>query len=762
MHAFGRRTLVRSFWISLITVAALFAAVWFGGRGWLTQSVIPYEGSRVLQGLSAEVEVVFDARGIPRIYALTDADAMHALGWLHAGERLFQMELIRRMAAGELAELVGPAALELDILHRGFGFARSVAEQPPTLDPETTVLLQAYLAGINQHIDQAERLPPEFLLLGQPPRPWTQADILALAYYQTFYPLTLVQQIREAYLAVTEHFGPEAGTWLHNLTSRELSSVPALRITEASNTWVVAPERSKSGAALHASDPHLEFDIAPGLWYAVGMHSRETLDVLGVTVPGLPFVAMGHNGHIAWAFTVAPVDLFDLYRAERDPDRPNRVRGPDGWVTMNEQHEAIRVRDQAEAVEQTYRYTPWGKVVEENDVSVLILRWAGFELPLEPLLQQGLAINRARDFDRFRTAATDMAALSVNWSYSDRDGNIGYVQSTPVPVRKHDHFFQVLDAAEPTHHWRGFHPPQTRPHALNPDRGWLANANNLAAGPDWPFDLPGFYYQDRIRRASDLLESQPLFKQADMTRFQLDQVSDRALAWKDWLAETAEASGRDLIARDLRRWDGDMEVTSDVAGLFARWWGYLPRALFAGEEPGRPDWRSLRPITDRWLRASEEFADLTVRSRDEAALLALDDALRAGARPLGMIQTLHIRHPLAESGLLDRWLGLSRGPFAFGGDSASLNAAFSQFRSETATWRARAGASMRFTLDWDNPDAFTLNLALGQSGNPLSPHFDSFLGGFLDGTPWTVPWNEEMVRRQGSHILRLRPPTDQD
>ena len=752
-----RRTLVRSFWISLITVAALSAAVWFGGRGWLAQSLMPYEGTRIVDGLSGEVEIFFDGRGIARLYGQSDSDVVRALGWLHAGERLFQMELIRRMAAGELAALVGPAALELDIVHRGFGFARRIAEHPPDLDRETARLIDAYVAGINQFLADAERLPPEFILLGQAPRPWTRADVLAIAYYQTFYPLTLVQQIREAYLEISERFGPEAGAWLQTLSAQGVSSVPSLRMTEASNTWVVAPERSASGAALHASDPHLEFDIAPGLWYAVGLHSAETLDVVGVTAPGLPFVAMGHNGRIAWAFTVAPVDLFDLYRLERDPDDPDRVRGPDGWVRLTERRETIAVRDRERPVDQVYRYTPWGKVVEADEAEVLVLRWAGFELPLEPLIRQGLAINRAEDFDGFRDAAADMGALSVNWSYSDRAGNIGYVQSTPVPMRDHAQFFRVLDGADPRYHWGGFHPPQARPHAFNPDRGWLANANNLAAGPDWPFALPGFYYQDRIRRASDLLESQRRFDQADMTRLQLDRVSDRALAWKDWLAETAESSGRDLIARDLRRWDGDMDIRSDVAGLFARWWGHLPRALFDGEDADRPDWQTLRPITDRWLRDGEEAPDLAVRDRDEAAGLALDDALRAGARPLGMLQTLHVRHPLAQSTLLDRWLNLSRGPFPFGGDSTSLNAAFGRFDSETAHWRARAGASMRFTLDWDDPDRFTLNLALGQSGNPFSPHFDSFLDEFLDGTPWTVPWSEDRVRRQSLHQLRLVP-----
>ena len=753
-----RRLLLRSFWISLATVLVLAGALWFGGRVWLAQSLMPYEGEVRIDGLIEQVDIHFDARGIPRVYGKTDADVLTALGWLHAGERLFQMELIRRMARGELAELFGPVALEFDVLHRGFGFARRVDEDPPPIDAETSALIDAYLEGINARIQRDQRLPPEFVLLGETPRPWTSEDVLTVAYYQTFYPLTLVQQVRDAYLGITEEFGPEAGIWLHTLSDQGQPTIPSGRMTEASNTWTVAPERSASGQALHASDPHLEFDIAPGLWYAVGLHSDQNLNTVGVTAPGLPFVAMGHNGAIAWAFTVAPVDLFELYRVPRVSDDPDRILGPDGEAGLRTVTESIAVRGRDEPVEQSYSYAPFGKVVEQNEEQALILRWAGFEQPIEPLIRAGLALNRAADFNQFRSAASDMGALSVNWSYSDQAGNIGYVQSTPVPIRSHEQFFQVLDGTNPNYHWQGFHPPEARPWALNPAQGWLANANNLAAGPDWPYALPGFYYQDRIERAAEHLDGSDRHTQSDMTRFQLDQISDRALTWKGWLADIIEQSGRGRLADDMRTWDGDMRVDSDMAGLFARWWGYLPRALFETDDPGRPDWRELRPVTDAWLRAEVEFPELAVRDREEAAAMALEDALRAGARPLGMVQTLHIRHPLAESALLDRWLGLSRGPFAFGGDSASLNAMFGQFRTEPATWRARAGASMRFTLDWDDPERFTLNLALGQSGNPFSPHFDSFLAEFLSGEPWVVPWSEDEVQRNAASHLVLAPP----
>ena len=748
------RILKRSFWVSLVTVVVLIAAIWFGGRGWMERSVVPYSGEVNLSGLTGEVEVLFDPRGIPRIHATNDADALMTLGWLHAGERLFQMELIRRLARGTLAELVGTAALEVDVMHRSFGFARRIADEPTQLDAATRAMVNAYVAGINAGIADTDPLPPEFLFLRQAPEPWTVDDVLAIAYYQTWYPTTLVQRMSAAWREVAERYGDEAVDWLSAFPEWKRSTIPTGRMTEASNTWVVSPERSASGAALHASDPHLEYDIAPGMWYAAGLHSEQGLNVLGVTVPGLPFVAMGHNGQIAWAFTVAPVDVFELYRQQRHPEDPGLVRGPDGWERLHTRTETFHRRD-GEPVRREQHDTPHGRVIEIDDAEVLVMHWAGFELPLSNLISHGLAINRAVDFDQFRTAASDMGALSVNWSYSDRDGNIGYVQSSPVPARRHERYFQVLDATDPENQWDGFHPPESRPWALNPEQGWLGNANNHAVTDNWDYPIPGFYKHLRMRRIAALMESQPRFGHDDMVSFQLDQTSDRALNWKNWLADIARESGRERLAEDLRNWDGDMTSDSDMAGLFARWFNFLPHSLAAFEDT--PEWQDMLMLTDEWLHAPPQRAPMDWIDRDQAALEAFEKALRAGVHPLGAFQQLSIRHPMADNPILDRWLRLSRGPFPVGGDPGSLNVSYAMFDRDRATLRSRAGASMRYVMDWSDPDSFTLNLTVGQSGHPLSPHFDDFLPDFLDGTPWVVPWSREAVEARTRMHLLMRP-----
>lgn len=738
---------------TLLSFAALLAAGWFGGRMLLDDSVLRMQGSQPLAGLENDVEVLFDARGIPRIYADSDADALAALGWLHAAERLFQMELLRAVAHGELASIVGAAGLESDVLHRRYGFARRIREQPPELSSEIQALLAAYVRGINARIHADDRrLPPSFRLLGRSPRPWTVDDVLTLAYYQTWYPTTLVRRLEAAWRAATDAHGTDAAEWLADLPAWGVPSVPAQRMTEASNTWVVAPDNSASGHALHASDPHLDFTMAPGLWYAAGIHSGETLDVVGVTAPGLPFVAMGHNGRIAFAFTVAPVALDDIYRFERDPDDPDRLLGPGRSFPVVERRETFEVRGRDEPVTRTIATTRFGIVVGERESHVEVLRWAGFELPIAKLVTNGLAINRASDFADFRAAASDMGALSVNWSYSDRNGNIGYVQSTPVPKRRHETFYTTLDGAEPRNHWAGFVPPERRPWTLNPGQGWLANANNHAAS-DAPYPMPGFYKHMRMRRAAAALQADGAFTADDMRAMQLDRTSDRALAWKGWLADIAEDTGRQRLAGELRDWDGVMRADSRTAGLFALWWQALAEKLFAGSR--LDDWRLGRTLLDDWLHRLPDDFELAAIDRDEAGRRALDDVLRRGTAPLGSIQTLTIAHPLAQAGLLDAWLDLTRGPFPIGGDPGSLNVTYHRFDAGARRLHAAVGASMRFVMDWADPDAFTLNLTLGQSGHPLSPHFDDFLADFLSGAPWTVPWRQATVKNRARATLTL-------
>lgn len=761
------RTLLRATAAIILLLAVLAASVWIGGRRYLARSVAQYEGQVTLAGPTAPIEILFDARGVPQVYARTDADARFALGWLHASERLFQMELTRRMARGELAEIFGPIAAELDEQQRRLGFARQVARDAASLDATTRGEIEQYLAGINAWIAQAKPLPPEFVLLGVAARRWTVEDVSIVGFYQSWFALSLMDRGAD-YRDVLARLGGDAARLAHTVQRWSDPVVPAVaaapRMTKASNSWVVAPAHSASGAALHASDPHLELSSAPGLWYAVGLHSEEGLEAVGVSAPGIPAISMGHNGAMSWAFTVAPVDLIDEYREiieGAETDTP-RVRTRGGLAPVEVQVESILVKGEAPRVARILR-TARGPVIAQQGDTALVMHWAGYDFPAWAVSARAGALMRAQDFESFRAIVASTGALSVNWTYADRRGNIGYQLGSPVPRRAGYDTFTPQWGTDTVADWKGYRPLAETPSAFNPTQGWLATTNDQVVGESWPYPLPGYYDFARKTRATALLGAATAAgtNAAAMTAMQLDPVSGNAVRWKALAADAAAAAGNAAAAARLRAWDGGMRASDTTATLFAYWWERMPRELF--EDDLGADWLRARPLT---LAAISDSAGAFVDDRrtDERETLA---ALAARAmrhalaerweRPFGTMQTLTVRHPLASVAVLDRWLGLTRGPFPVGGDDATLNAAFAAFDTTTRTLADQAGPSMRFVMDWADVDGFTLSRHLGQSGNPLSPHFDDFLAPHLAGEPWPMPFTRAKVEARAVSTLRLVP-----
>lgn len=754
--------------VALITLSLAGVAVWFGGRWWLSGSIAQYEGEARCAGLGAPVEISFDARGVPRVRAQTDADLFFAIGRLHASERLFQMELVRRLAAGELAEIFGEAAYETDARHRRLGFARRARGDAGSLGPRGRMALERYVEGVNSWIATASPLPPEFVVLRFRPREWTVEDCLTVALYQTWFSHELMAK-DEAYETLLVEVGEWIGEtleapypWSPPTVEGPLGSDPfPLRASQASNSWAIAPARSASGSAIHAADPHLAVNRAPGLWYLASLHSAEGLEAVGVMQPGLPLVVMGHNGRISWAFTVASVDIIDTFDEEIREGDPAMVVTGEGVVEVERVFEEIRVKGETDPWRLTVESTPNGPIVEREPGRAVSLRWAGFDFPVGGMIDAGLELMTATGFDQFRSAVTRFGALDANWIFSDREGNVGYQLGVPIPIRDYGNTFARQDGKSATSAWRGYVPLEETPHALNPPSGWVASCNNQLVGPDWPTPLPGFYDPYRMARAAALLDSRDSWTQDAVGAMQLDLVSGRAARWKDLAADSAAAAGLPEVAASLRAWNGEMSPDSTDAAIFALWWETAGRVLF--EDDLGDDWRSARAIQEHVLsgRASqlvddrstpevETLVDVTSRAIKEAVSVAR-------GRTYGQISTLHVGHPLARVKLIDAWLKLSRGPVPMGGDLGSLAANFTRFDDATGTFSSAVGPSMRFVLDWADVDAFAIAIALGQSGNPLSSHYDDFFVPSLEGKQWNVPFSETMQRENEASRLRLLP-----
>jgi len=724
----------------LAAILVLLVLVWFGGRWYLGRSVARYDGV-IATGVAAPVEIVFDAKGVPQVWAKTDADAFFAIGWLHGSERLFQLELVRRLARGELAEVFGAAAYDVDVAQRRAGFGLRANADVARMPAGSRAAMQRYVDGINAAIASAKLLPPEFVILRLTPRPWTVADCLAISGYQTWFSHELMDQDRR-YQTLIEKLGMPASALAHAghpwSPSTLPPTVPEYRMAAASNSWVVSPSRSASRAALHASDPHLSIDQVPGLWYLAGLHSEEGLNVAGVTYGGAPFVVMGHNGDIAFSFTVASVDVIDYY-----DDAPR--------ATISRQ--VIRVKGEKQPRILEVKSGARGVMVD----GTTSMRWAGFDFPPGEIADAAYRLQRAKTFDEFRRAVTKFGALDANWMYSDRAGNIGYQLGAPVPVRDFDSYVRQK-AGDPKSAWRGYRALDETPHALNPGQGFLASCNNQIVPPDWPYPIPGFYDPYRITRASALLPSK--HTRDDMHAMQLDLTSGLASRWKALAADGARAARLTDEAQLLAQWDARMSEDSRAATLFSAWWRVLPRAVF--EDELGADWSTGRVLLDEALTTRSPVLDdrrtRQVETATDLAARAMRDAVKiANGRTWGEASTLTVRHPLARVKLLETWLRLDRGPYPAPGDPGTLHANFFSFDEKSNAFAARVGPSMRFVLDWSNVDGFTLNGSLGQSGNPFSPHYDDFLGMMRRGEEWNVPFSREKVYARKASLLRLTP-----
>lgn len=765
-HLLGKLTLGL-----VLVLVALLAIAWFGGRWYLAGSVADYSGEKQVPGLAASVDITYDEMGIPQIWAETDADAYFALGWVHASERLFQMELLRRLATGTLSEILGERAFDTDVRQRQIGFHRLGQRVLDDADAASRGVIDAYVAGVNAWVDQARRLPPEFTILRTQPRPWTPHDVTTAFVYQTWYPSALAD-FSAHYDVILELVGEDALDLVTEPREWTIPSAPAgpmaslldpdgyaMRMTMATNNWAVAPERSASGHALHAADPHLAINSIPGFWYLVGLHSGEGLSVLGATAAGVPIFAMAHNGTAKWTFSVAPLYLVDRYIETFHPEDSLQVRTPEGYAPLAVRTEEIWVSGEDEPRSVAVYSSPRGVLIERNGATGMSMHWSGFDLLSGDALDAGLEVPATRDFDHFRSMVRRLNTFSVNWVYSDLAGTIGYQLGPAIPRRSHNPGVPQ-NAADAASERQGYHDHEMQPWSTNPEQGWLATTNNPPAPAGWPVTIHGTYNYLRMERVTAWMADEGPFDRHTMQQMQLDHISGRAERWKDLAAAGAERIGDGELASRLRAWDGRMAPGSREAALFAVWAHHMTKHLF--EDVMGDQWRA--GVSMRDVVLAENHA-LIADSRTAEAETAVDLSARAmadarpvaGGRALGEIQTVHITHPLSQAPLVGRWLNLDRGPIPIGGDTQSLNVAGGPFSDETGTISVSGGGSMRLIMDWAEPDSFQVQLPMGQSGNPFSPHYDDFLALFERDEWWTVPFSREAVEAGATSRVRLAP-----
>jgi penicillin amidase len=788
----------RLFFGVLILGVAVPAVVGGGGWLWLRTGLPSYEGTLMLPGLGAPVQILRDGRAIPHIQARTMDDAYFALGYVHAQDRLWQMDMMRRLGAGRLAEVMPGGGKDWAVRHdrsmRALGLYRLARSSYDALAPEVRRALDAYAAGVNAYLEhRREPLPIEFQLLGYRPEPWQPADSLvwgklnALQLSGNFRDELLRARllVRLSARDVDDLFPTESGpTTLADALSNPATGFAALLESTAaalppppgpntaSDEWVVAGNGTSTGRPILANDPHLGLQ-APVLWYLARIETPE-LTLSGATMPGVPFHLLGHNGTIAWGVTATGSDTQDLFVERLDPTNPGRYLTPDGAVPFATRSETIARRGQSDLVV-TVQETRHGPVLPEDSPladtrgpppgHVLALAFTGLS-GSDTTAEAIYRLDRARSWDEFVAALRLYQTPQLNFVYADTAGTIGFYAPGLVPVRDHGNGLVPAPGWSGLYDWTGMIPFDALPHAVNPPSGRIVNANNAPIGPDYPWFLAARWPEPyRARRIDALLDRGGPQSAAASVAMQLDTVSLPARLLLPLMlprpgpdTEALSRTARAAVAL-LRPWGGTMGRQDPEPLIFSWWLREFNRALFAERlGPLFSAYWDLHPaVIEHILNDAPTWCDRPGEPGTRTCADLLRTSLEATVRTLaarfgddpsrwhwGDEHSAPFDHPLLAR------IPVLRSLFAIGiatdGDNFTLNRGGSHISDDLAPFADTHGPGLRAVYDLANLDQSLFMIATGQSGNPLSPHYQDLVGSWRDGAMITLGAGPRGVR----------------
>jgi len=785
----------------LICLVALFVV----GLWWrfLRRPLPRISGTLRVEGLQASVEVIRDRWGIPHITAQNEHDLFMAQGYVHAQDRLWQMEQNRRVMHGRLAEAVGEIALPADRFSRAIGFRRAAEAEVATLLDEVVAPLQAYADGVNAFIaDHRGALPLEFALLRLQPEPWTVLDTvgwgkvmawsLSCNWESELLRWDLARKLEpDQATALEVGYNPAnptvvkdtEGDGKDDVATQLLSAYQEARLFLApgagdvgSNNWTLAPAKSSTGRPILCNDPHLAPGM-PSIWYENHLQCP-TLHATGVSFAGVPGVIIGHNDRIAWGVTNAFPDVQDFYVERFDPQNPNRCEFQGQWEEAQVVREEIRVkgRDEPEVLE--VRVTRHGPVVSDvlaPEAGVpLALRWTAHD-PGD-LVMGVLAVDRAGDWAEFQEALRHWPAPSQNFVYADVEGHIGFIMPGQIPIRARGDGLLPVPGWDGDHEWTGFIPFEELPRLHDPADGLIVTANNRVVGPDYPHFISAEWSAGyRARRIEEALRGQDHISPADCQALHMDFTclpADDLLPFLADLSPTDPTGQRALEV--LREWDRQATPDSVGASVYEALVIHLLRQTFApalgvGEHLdhflgiarmplfpiasfGGRAWETLMAA----LRGETDVVTPDLPGAFAAAVAALRDSLgpNMDAWQWGQLHQVSFDHAMKDVPVIGRLL--SRGPYPVGGDGQTLHQA--NFAVRWPVGPVTVSVSYRQVIDvgaWEN--SVSVNTT-GQCGILGSRHYADQIPLWREGRYHPMLWRREDIEREAEGVLILEPP----
>jgi penicillin amidase len=800
----------------LVAAAALVLWAYLIARSALPQ----LDGSLPAPGLQQKVVVSRDAHGVPTLDASNLPDLFFAQGYVTAQDRLWQMDMMRRFALGHLSEVVGADGLEHDKQQRILGIPQVAHRSASALSARDREYFEAYTRGVNAEIEQSRRhLPLEFRLMQYSPEPWTVDDCFAVGAQLAQelnhgrYKYALLREQFQAAIGPTltadlfvngsrhdhppeleatntpapvahptddeddEDLGADPEPVARTGTPQPFETAPSkISLDDAydpppgSNNWAVSGAHTVSGKPLLSNDMHLGHQM-PNLWYETHLRSGG-YDVVGVTLPGMPFVVVGHNQRIAWGFTNVEPTVQDLYVEAFNS--AGQYQTPQGFRDPEHHQETIRVKDAADVSVEVYvtRHGPIISTLIPGETRHLSLRWTLYDSFTDPFFD----LNSAHNWTEFRKATSLLHSPGQNMMYADIDGHIGYQATGQYPIRKAGDGSLPVSGADDAHEWTGYSSFESLPSVFDPRSGILATANGritldknkypYAISTMW--DAP--WRTDRIYR---VLNSGKKLTPADMLALEtdVDSAFDHACAERlvQALSTTPKLSDRAVKARDLLRdWDGRLNADSPAATIETRTRRELTRLLLQPQLEARGKsisvdgtpltWESyhwgmssiwleniLTQQQKRWLPAKYATFDQLLVAAVEAAVTEPEAPVDLTTWAWGKTSPLSIHHlVLSKLPLIGKWTG--PGYHLQSGGSFTVKQVGRSF-----------GPSERFTADLSNFDQSTLNTVTGQGGNFLSPYYMDQWEAWLEGFTFPLPFSKEAVHRAQVHELVLEP-----
>lgn len=814
---------VRQFKFWSVVLFSLLGASLLIGFGWLRSSLPQTDGTLYLSGPSAPITIARDEHGIPHISAATDHDLFFAMGFVHAQDRLWQMEMSRRAGKGRLAEILGATAVDIDKYFRTLGFADRAASAWELLDEETRASLQVYADGVNAFLQTRKgALPPEFILTGAKPEPWHPVDTLV---WQKMMWLSLSGNMRQelARARLLTRLSPEQVHALYptypgdkeppfpNLATL-YASLPLERAIAmigeeppegiGSNNWVVSGERTESGKPLLANDPHLGL-TTPNIWYMVRLHnSTSGSNLVGASFAGSPSIILGRNDRIAWGFTNTAPDIQDLF-LEKLVDGGKRYLTPDGPADFKVREELIKVKG-GEDILLKVRETRHGPVMDDalsspkeflEDGYVLSLQWTAL-LEEDTAVKGLLSLAHAKSFEEFQAAGRFYFGPEQNMIFADTDGNIGYYAPALVPIRHPDN--EIMGRLPSPgwiakYDWQGYIPYENLPTRFNPEGGIIATANEKIVSDDYPHfitrDWAKPYRGNRIRHLLQATEKHTL---NSFDELQSDITSDMARELAPLMAASLKTN-KDWqeFSEAMANWNGEMSVDRPEPLIFYSWLRNYQESLIADELGDMyADFRRLRP---RLIKSSLFWSDIP-RTKIAPAYYELPPLKREQALAwcdnTSTIDTKETCNQLAQAAFKKtieelsaaygpNWTAWHWGsqhiltqvhrPFSqvpvlknffeietpISGSTHTINVA-GVSQAENAKNRSTFGPSYRGIFDLSNLDNSLYAHPTGQSGNPLSSHYDDLFPLWRDGEYFTIP-TSDAVPVDAEHKLTLVP-----